>query len=185
MVLHIPGVHTCRLLPTATTVQGVNSSFIPTENGDERFDCACAVVTTTGLNLSLPWLDAGEQGSSGAGIIPVSPCPSGLSKYQEVWPASSSFQLPRSISHGVIRTVAGSDVLKKGLFGLVFPNQVACISNQRGRFQFYTHEMQLESWNEIDWATKLRRPWRPLACNSTTWISPSKAKRANRLRPPR
>ena len=37
MVLHIPGV--TRLLPTISTVQGVNSSFIPTENGDERLDC--------------------------------------------------------------------------------------------------------------------------------------------------
>ena len=37
MVLHIPGVN--RLLPTISTVQGVNSSFIPTENGDERLDC--------------------------------------------------------------------------------------------------------------------------------------------------
>ena len=52
VALHIPGVH--RLLPTTSTVQGVNSSFIPTENGDERLDCACAVVTVTGLNLSLP-----------------------------------------------------------------------------------------------------------------------------------
>ena len=53
VVLHIPGVH--RLLPTTSTytVQGVNSSFIPTENGDERLDCACADVTITGLNLSL------------------------------------------------------------------------------------------------------------------------------------
>ena len=39
MVLHIPGV--TRLLPTISTVQGVNSSFIPTENGDERLDCMC------------------------------------------------------------------------------------------------------------------------------------------------
>ena len=37
MVLHIPGVN--RLLPTISTVQGVNGSFIPTENGDERLDC--------------------------------------------------------------------------------------------------------------------------------------------------
>ena len=37
MVLHIPGVN--RLLPTISTVQGVNSSFIPTENGDKRLDC--------------------------------------------------------------------------------------------------------------------------------------------------
>ena len=124
VVLHIPGVH--RLLPTTSTVQGVNSSFIPTENGDERLDCACADVTITGLNLSLQWLDAGEQGCSGAGIIPVSSCLFGLSKFQEVQPASSYFQLPKSISHYVIRTVA--DVLNKGLFGLAFPNQVACIS---------------------------------------------------------
>ena len=46
VVLRIPGVH--RLLPTTSTVQGVNSSFIPTENGDERLDCACADVTITG-----------------------------------------------------------------------------------------------------------------------------------------
>ena len=39
MVLHIPGVN--RLLPTISTVQGVYSSFIPTENGDERLDCMC------------------------------------------------------------------------------------------------------------------------------------------------
>ena len=39
MVLHIPGVNLNRLLPTISTVQGVNSSFIPTENGDERLDC--------------------------------------------------------------------------------------------------------------------------------------------------
>ena len=95
LVLHILGVH--RLLPTTNTVQGVSSSF-PTENSDERLDCACTVVTITGLSLSLPWLDAGarEQGCSGAGIIPGSQCPVGLSKFQEVRPASSSFQLPRA-----------------------------------------------------------------------------------------
>ena len=37
MVLHISGVN--RLSPTISTVQGVNSSFIATENGDERLDC--------------------------------------------------------------------------------------------------------------------------------------------------
>ena len=98
------------------------------KNGDGRLDSACAVVTNTGLKLSLPWLDAGEQGCSG--IIPVRPgpvTPFDLSKFQEVRPAWSSLELPKSISHCVTRTVAGSDVLKKGLFGS-FPNQVACIS---------------------------------------------------------
>ena len=98
------------------------------KNGDGRLDSACAVVTNTGLKLSLPWLDAGEQGCSG--IVPVRPCPVtpfDLSKFQEVRPAWSSLELPKSISHCVRRTVAGSDVLKKGLFGS-FPNQVACIS---------------------------------------------------------
>ena len=55
MVLHIPGVH--RLLwATISTVQGVNSSFIPTENGDERLDCMrmCCCNYHTGLTLSLP-----------------------------------------------------------------------------------------------------------------------------------
>ena len=55
MVLHIPGVK--RLLPTISTVQGVNSSFIPTENGDERLDCmrmCCCNYGITGLKLSLP-----------------------------------------------------------------------------------------------------------------------------------
>ena len=37
MVLHIPGVNW--LLPTISTVQGVISRFIPTENGDERLGC--------------------------------------------------------------------------------------------------------------------------------------------------
>ena len=32
MLLPVPGVN--RLLPTISTVHGVNSSFIPTENGD-------------------------------------------------------------------------------------------------------------------------------------------------------
>ena len=111
---------THRLVPTTSTVHGVNSSFIQAENGDERLDCACAVVTVTGLNLSLQWLDAGKQGCSGAGIILVGPCSFGLSKFQEVRPVSTSFQLPKSTSYCVIQTVTGGDVLKKGLFGRAF-----------------------------------------------------------------
>ena len=108
MVLHIPGVN--RLLPTISTVQGVNhlvaaSSQLRTVTKGLTA-CACAVATITGLKLSLLWLDAGEQGCSGAGIIPVSPCPFGLSKFQEVRPAWSSLQLPKSISHCVRWTAA-------------------------------------------------------------------------------
>ena len=40
-----------------------------------------------------------------AGIIPVSPCPFSFSKFQDDRPASSSLQLPKSITHCVIRTV--------------------------------------------------------------------------------
>ena len=148
--------------------------------------CACAVVTITGLKLSLPWLDAGEQGCSGAGIIPVSPCPFGLSKFQEVRPAWSSLQLPKSISHCVRWTVALSDVLKRGLFRSS-PNQVACTSKPTGSF------LVLHTWNaagelERNRLSHLASPWililLPLTCTSTTWKLPSKAKRANRLRQP-
>ena len=147
VVLHIPGIH--RLLPTTSTVHGENGSFIPTENGAKRLDCAFAVVTITGLNLSLPWLDAGPATRLlGAGRIPVNPCPFGLSKFQEVRPASSSFQLPKSISHCVIRTVAGSDVLKKDSSDKLSQTKWLAYPNQHDRFRFYTHEMRLESWEE-------------------------------------
>ena len=68
VVFHILSVH--RVSPTTSTVQGVSSSFIPTENGDERLDCACSVENITGLTLNVPWLDAGEQGCSGTGHYP-------------------------------------------------------------------------------------------------------------------
>ena len=151
--------------------------------------CACAVVTITGLKLSLPWLDAGERGCSGAGIILVSPCPFGLSKFQEVRPAWSSLQLPKSISHCVRWTVAQSDVLKRGLFRSS-PNEVACTSKPTRSL------LVLHTWNA---ARELERnrlshpasPWRlmPLTRKSTTWKLPRKAEtcgeRANRLRRPR
>ena len=164
VVLHIPGVH-IGLLPTTSTVQGVNSSFIPTENSDERLDCACAVVTNTGLNLSLPWLD-----QRGWTRLPwrwhypgnISPCPFGLSKFQEVRPASSSFKLLKSISHSVIRTVTGSEIsLKKGFF------QLACISKPTRSLFSSTHTKCGWRAGEKYSLSHEASPRRPLTCEST------------------
>ena len=100
-----------------------------------------------------------EQGCSGAGIIPGSQCPFGLSKFQEVRPAPSSFQLPKSLSHCVIRTVARSDVLKKKDFRPVFPDQVACISKPTRSLSV------LHTWNAVAELERNRlsheaSPWR-------------------------
>ena len=127
-------------------------------------------------------MDAGQQGYSGAGIIPVSPCPFefGLSTFQEVRPASSSFQLPKSISHCIIWTVAGSDVLKKGLFRQAFPNQVACISKP-------TRSLSVpHTWNAAGDLERNRLSheaslWRPLTCKSTTVHEYRQAKLKGRI----
>ena len=131
VVLHIPGAH--MLWPTASTVHGVNICFIPskTENGDERLDCACTVVTIIDLNLCLPWLDASEQGCSGAAIIPVNPCPFDLSNFKKC------------------------DLLR------VFSNcqRASGLQLQTNTVAFSSTHMKccwIESWREKEWATKLQ-----------------------------
>ena len=118
VLMSIPTIHRTFTIDLTASLCRVNRGLCITHLS-EIMSCRLphlnwiAVVNITGLNLSLQWLDGGKQGCSGAGIIPVSSCPFGLSKFQEVRPASSSFQLPKSSSHCVIGTVAERMFCKK------------------------------------------------------------------------
>ena len=102
------------------------------------------------------WTGAGEQGCSGAGIIPISPCPFGLSKFQEVRPASSSFKLPEYLSLRSMDCHRIGNQFEKGFFRLAFPNQVACISKPtRSLSVLHTRNAAGELERNIAWATKL------------------------------
>ena len=188
VVLHIPGVHIV-LLPTTSTVQGVNTSFIPTENSDERLDRACAVVTITGLNLSLPWLDRrgwtrllwrGHYPGKSVSIRleQISRSPTCFEFFQT---AKEYLSLRNMDCHWI------ENQFEKGILPTSFP--------EPSSLHFQTNTVPFSSTHtKCGWIAGEKyslsheaSPWRPLTCicESTTWISPSKAKGANRLRRPR
>ena len=129
------------------------------------------------------WTGTGEQGCSGAGIIPISTCPFGLSKFQEVWPSCFEFfqtakeylSLRNTDCHRI------RNQFEKRFCRLAFPNQVACIPKPtRSLSVLHTQNAAGELERNIYSLSHEASPWRPLICESTTWKLPSKAKQSGR-----